>query len=416
MPLKRGRWGSFHRGPSGSWLFSLAALCAAATACSASPGEDDAPALGSATSDLSADVHAPDNREIRRGKALFEHETFLGNGRTCSTCHLGEETSLSPLQVRAAFSRDPRGPLFRSIDSDDGRGDEYRLLLRDATFRIPFVLPDRVTVDERDDDVYVDGDGHTVVVLRRGVPSVRNIVFENELMYDGREEDDLPHQAIDAVKTHAQPGRLPTQDEAESMAAYQRTLFTRSSLDRFAHGGPRPELPEGCTPAERRGRRFFEQTSRGLCAMCHSGPLLNTTNAFNPIERPNQRFAGNFSSELNANGYPAHTFRFHMPDGSVRTLVSPDPGRSIITGDPCAADPAACTLNPGSTTSVFKIPTLWGVVNTAPYFHDGSAKDLDQLMVHYRRFFHVTAVGLGDPSFEISEDEARDIIAFLRLL
>jgi len=362
--------------------------------------------------DEAAETPAP----VARGKLLFDDETFLGNGRTCATCHVGNDTAINPAQIQTTFRLRPSDPLFRSLDSNDGHGTDYRLLLRDATFRIPFVLPDNVTVDERDDNVFVDANGRTVVVLRRGVPSVRNILFENELMYDGREGSDLAHQAISAVQTHAQPRRLPMQDEADAMAAFQRTLFTRPSLARYARGAPPPELPEGNTDAQRRGRRFFEQSKRGLCAMCHSGPLLDTTNAFNPIEAKDQRFATDLSSERNVNGYPVYTFHFAMPDGSVRTIKVSDPGRPIITGNPCGDDPAACFINPQSGASVFKIPSLWGIKNTAPYFHDGSAKDLPGLMVQYRDFFHVTAVGIHDPSFEISAGDATDIIAFLELL
>ncbi|WXA98279.1 hypothetical protein LZC95_15745 [Pendulispora brunnea] len=359
--------------------------------------------------------HPPD------GEELFDEETFAGNGRTCASCHRRDGrdvTDIDPEQVQRVYRHRPKDPLFRSIDSNDGKGNDYSLLLRDATFRIPFVLPPNVTVDERDDNVYQDAQGRTVVVLRRAVPSVRNITFEDHLMYDGRENADLAHQAIAAVQTHNEPGRLPTQREAEAMSAFQRTLFTSRQLERYAEGGPPPELPHGSTPAQRRGRRFFEQRNApdGLCAMCHSGPLLNTTNVFNPIEGPNRRIAGNFSSELNANGYPAYTFHFEMPDHTVRTIRSPDPGRTIITGDPCIDDPAACTINPGSTASIFKIPTLWGVSNTAPYFHDNSAKTLEEMMVHYQRFFHITAVGLQNPDFEIDDQEASDIIAFLKLL
>src|SRR5262245_14399792 len=59
------------------------------------------------------------------GKNTFERETFGGNGRACSTCHTGDSGTINPEQARELFNRDPRNPLFRSIDSDDGIGTSY---------------------------------------------------------------------------------------------------------------------------------------------------------------------------------------------------------------------------------------------------------------------------------------------------
>ncbi len=359
---------------------------------------------------------------VKLGKKTFKHETFEGNDRTCATCHIGGSTALSVPQAQSLFSVDPTGPLFRSIDSDDGVGNDYSLLLRDATVRIPLLLAANVTVDEvNHPNVSVGADGRITLTVRRGVPATKNIAFEPFIMYDAR-ENDLVVQAGHAVETHNQPGRLATLLEKQAMAAFQQSQFTSPALKVFAEGGAAPTLPLGVTDSEKRGRVFFEDvfefdgSKRGLCAMCHSGPLLNTVNQFNPLEFNGSRFATNFSSEFNKNQYPVFTFRWNMPDGSQRVLHSPDPGVGTITGDPCAADPLACVINPGSTASVFKIPTLWNVKNTAPYFHDSSAKSLDEMMNHYQAFFHITAVGLQSPLFEISNQDKADILAYLQLL
>ena len=37
--------------------------------------------------------------------------------------------------------------------------------------------------------------------------------------------------------------------------------------------------------------------------------------------------------------------------------------------------------------NLFKIPPLWGVKDTAPYFHDNSAKTLEDVAEHYEFFF-----------------------------
>ena len=43
----------------------------------------------------------------------------------------------------------------------------------------------------------------------------------------------------------------------------------------------------------------------------------------------------------------------------------------------------------------FKIPTLWGIKDTAPYFHDGSAKTLEDLVDQYEFFFKDNPIGLN---------------------
>ena len=74
------------------------------------------------------------------GKKLFERETFGGNGRTCATCHGGQGGSISPAEAQAQFAQNPNGPLFRSIDSDDGVGSSYTRLLAEATIHGTYSL------------------------------------------------------------------------------------------------------------------------------------------------------------------------------------------------------------------------------------------------------------------------------------
>ena len=62
--------------------------------------------------------------------------------------------------------------------------------------------------------------------------------------------------------------------------------------------------------------------------------------------------------------------------------------------------------------NAFKIPSLWGVRRTAPYFHDNSAKTLDELAAHYARFFEVITQG----AVTLSEQDKADMVAYLKLL
>lgn len=400
-------------------ILFLAFICACSPATSATTSADEA---------LLCD--------IIDGARLFDRETFGGNGRTCSTCHiLDSHTDLAPADVQAAFVADPTGPLFRSLDSDDGVGSDYSLLLRDATVRIPFVLPPGVWVEEPDDGVNVqrNPDGTTTVWVRRSTPTVENIALEDHIMWDGREGSDLEHQAQSAVTTHAGASARPvTADERSDIATFQEQLFSGLQTRLYAATGRVPVLPAGRNASEQRGRGFFvsqgpiDATHRGLCATCHSGPMLNTTDAANPLQPPGERFSNNFVSETNGlfgNQYPELTYHFPHPVFGERVLRSSDPGRLLVTGDPCEVV-AACIVNPGSTISIFRISTLWGVASTAPYFHDNSAADLEEVMDVYGFLFAFTADALdgaadgvvapANAPFVITPQDRADILAYMR--
>jgi cytochrome c peroxidase len=60
--------------------------------------------------------------------------------------------------------------------------------------------------------------------------------------------------------------------------------------------------------------------------------------------------------------------------------------------------------------NMFRIPTLWGAKDTAPYFHDNSAADLDEMVDHYSNAF---VLG-GLPA--LTDQEKADIVAYMLLL
>jgi cytochrome c peroxidase len=404
------------------------------------------------------------------GRDLFFNETFGGNGRTCSSCHLrrniAENFDFSPADAQAIFAEDPTNPLFRAIDSDDGAGADYGLLLNHALAHIPLTLPANITVDETSSPlVRHNADGTTTVVVFRSTPTVENIALEENIMWDGRFHHSLHDQAIGAVNTHYQPTRQPTDVEANDIGFFQDFAFTQLSTAIFAAGGPAPTLPT--VPAgvshdsARRGRNFFVSMAvvpgapvrGGHCATCHSGPMLDTTNAFNPVQQAGQQRTNNFVSEVNAPspvfppgtrfgiGLPELTYRItllhpvFMPDGIpfpippgtplfppglTFTVRSSDLGTLYTTGDPCEA-PLACLINSDPTTgrlgtvSFFKTPTLWGTADSAPYFHNNSADQLEDVLEHYQTsLFTLTALGTSNPAWLLTEQEEADIVAYMR--
>jgi len=170
-------------------------------------------------------------------------------------------------------------------------------------------------------------------------------------------------------------------------------FFSSPALREFAKGGAPPSLPEGTTDAEKRGRRFFEDVTdladfkHGACAACHSGPMLNATNSllFTVAKVPvHTRFQSVRVSETNEARNPVHEYVFTNPDNTTTRFVSPDPGRALITG-------VGKESGLFDNVNAFKIPTLWGVSRTAPYFHDNSARTLEDLVAHYSKFFEVAS-------------------------
>lgn len=370
-------------------------------------------AIWSAGYVLAQDDRSDDAAEIalrrrpHEGRRLFERETFGGNGRTCQTCHSEATGTISPEDARERFECNRHDPLFLHDGSDDGFGNGVTRMLRDATILVKIDLPDNVTL--------ADDPGARSVTVRRGIPTTLNTpALDPILMFDGREPT-LDSQARNAIRNHAQSDFV-SNAEAERIAAFEKTagFFSSGKLRRFAHGGPAPELPRGRTESEIRGRRFFldavspDDPKVGACAVCHGGPMLNQTNQFAPPPlTPGLRFSSVLVSELNSAGNPVHEFVFRDSDGTTTSIKSPDPGRALITGQ--SQNVRLDNMN------AFKIPTLWGVGKTAPYFHDNSAKTLEDVAVHYTKFLKVVTANAPTPLVLTEEDE-RDIVAYLKLL
>ena len=417
----------------GAAAFAAAALIG----CGGGGGDDDAARVAAAANPTTEPVPKPDDHEVRaqharelheqqallasglpalvsfrrpefglidllKGRHLFERETFDGNGRTCLTCHSRDTGTVSPQDAQARFAANPHDALFVGDGSDDGQGQGTTRMLKDATVLVRIALPDNVSL--------ADEPGARSVVLRRGIPSTLNTpALDDTLMLDGRHPN-LQAQARGAIADHAQARREPRADELQQIAAFQHApqFFSSFTMLKFAYTGAKPRLPAGRTEAEQRGRRFFVDAApsgdfkTGLCAGCHSGDMLNETNEFIPAPpfRRGGRFQSVAVSEFNDAGNPVRQWRFKNADGTLTEFASPDPGRALITGD--ARD--------AQTKNAFKIPSLWGVARTAPYFHDNSAKSLDDVARHYARFFKAIS------PIELTEQDQQDMVAYMKLL
>ncbi len=318
------------------------------------------------------------------GQRLFEEETFGGNGRTCATCHSRETGTFSPADAQARLIANPSEPLFRHDAFDDGVSGLTRITT-DATIRVELPLPDYVTLK--------DDPARRTIVVRRAVPSTLNTpAFEKVFMHDLRNET-LEEQALGAIVGHGQNTIAPTPLQLQLIAEFEREsprFFSSPVLREYAKGGPAPQLPLGITESQKRGRAFFidtpftKGTKDGTCALCHSGPMLNAGGVALSRAIPGApvgvRDATAFVSERNVLKNPVYTFIVDDGLGRKVEMSSPDPGELLSSRNMPPPSLFPRTMFFG----FFKIQTLWNVKNTAPYFHDGSAKTLEEVVDQYR--------------------------------
>jgi cytochrome c peroxidase len=275
------------------------------------------------------------------------------------------------------------------------------------------------------------------VVLNRGIPSVYNVSLDGNLMTDGRENADLQSQARDAIATHSEPGRPPTSQQLAAIETFEQSLFSNAAIPRAFRDGDILRIPLGRTESEQRGREFLNPDR--ACGLCHSGVLLNRTSGRHP-HAISFDFGSSLVGQEPDNPNPKHDWCW--VDAATGRVV-PGASGSERPFDRPTADPGAAAL-PGFRIFVtlddrldsipnaelpdlvggppFKIPMLWGVASTAPYFHDNSAKTLEDVVDQYNFLFEhspelAAAAGCDSTRPECLNDQDKtDIAAYLRLL
>lgn len=375
------------------------------------------------------------------------------NGRACVTCHGPTEGwSVTPAGVRARFNQTQgRDPLFRTNDGTTSpladvttvraRRAAYGLLLSKGLFRVG--LPVQAGAEftlESADDPYGYASATELSLFRRPLPST-NLAFLSTVMWDGREtfpghtmHFNLMNQANAATVGHAQGTPLDAGVRAD-IADFELRLFTaqvtdevaRSLSEAGAEGGPHvlatqpfwpginsSQDPTGTPPTSKtftlfdawttavgrhgaarqaiaRGQEIFNgktfTTRASTCSSCHNAPNAGSSSTalfFN---------VGVSAAERRTPDLPLYTFRCVSGSLAGQTRVTTDPGLALITG--------RC-----QDIGKFKVPTLRGLAARSPYFHNGAAATLDDVVVLYDQQF-----GIG-----LTPAEQSDLVAFLRAL
>ncbi len=274
------------------------------------------------------------------------------------------------------------------------------------------------------------------------------------IMWDGREAT-LESQAINATLGHAQATKAPTDDQIKQIVAFELGIYSAQSYDLVAGkltadgatGGaqnlstiapdlsnPPPLFIPGASPTGfdlynswnsasgarqqsiYRGMQIFNtrrftisnvagfnnipavgNNAPGTCASCHSVKNDGSDN-FRFAQHDIEIGGGATADNGPAPSRDLPLFKFSCNKGAPTGYLGPvvmtnDPGLALITGK--CADIGRTTVAP-----------LRALAAHAPYFHDGSARTLKDLVKVYNKRF---SIGLTDA-------ESSDLVHFLEAL
>jgi cytochrome c peroxidase len=267
------------------------------------------------------------------------------------------------------------------------------------------------------------------------------------IMWDGREPT-LQSQAVDATLGHAQALNPPTDAQVKQIVDFENAVFSAQTYDNKAHsltgagatGGPAHLAAQqagifGITAAfdeysnwatlsntveqyqqrksVARGQAIFNSRTftisnvagfndvsfvgnnvPGTCATCHN-QMHGGTDVLPNAER-DLGVAGNSSASFPATDLPL--FKLTCVNGASTpyngtTVTVRDLGKALLTGK-CA------------DIGKIKVPQLRGLAAHAPYFHDGSAATLQDVVNFYNKRFNIN----------LTYQETQDLINFLNTL
>jgi cytochrome c peroxidase len=370
---------------------------------------------------------------IAEGRRLFVKEKFNGNGRACGTCHVESHNFTIDPDFIATLPR--TNPLFVAETN--------------PALAVNFEKPDLmrklgVFVENADgfDDLahkFTLRSAQNVQALanstKRPDPSFGLDFSSNGLNADpperlgwGNDGAPLREFASVAIVQHAtrtlsrRPGidfRVPTDEELDALAAYQLALGRQEDFDL-----PRLELTSNVAS---KGKALFldtgnlGETGHKNCNACHFNAGGTAAFSFNPTKPGFPRLDAtplgfNIGSPTNVNE-TEEVMTLGLPrDGGFGVLPMPAGGFGNFRVVGAARIPF----------EEFNTPPLVESADTAPFFHNHSAKDLESAVAFYGTdAFKKGTFSIGNPAnkaipINISADpkdlEVQQIAAFLRAL
>ena len=244
-------------------------------------------------------------------------------------------------------------------------------------------------------DGLATGKGVKSMVLDRASPTVVNTAYNSLQMWDGRKAS-LEEQAMGPMEAtvemnmdtkklfvwlnanegyralfqQAYPGKAIDADSlSKAIASFERTVISNTSpFDQWVAGNK-----DAMTPAQVKGFALFIDPNKANCASCHAG--------------------ANFTDNS-----------FHNLGLASFGKANPDLGRY-------AQKPVA------SLKGAFKTPTVRESASTAPYFHDGSATSLEQVVDFYAQGGLVkTNLSKSMKDLSLTAEEKAQLVSFLQAL
>jgi cytochrome c peroxidase len=326
------------------------------------------------------------------------------NGQSCATCHIPEEAwSITPATLQRLFDEtNGKHPVFNPLDANnpsmdvsttEARRAAYSMLLTRGVFRRggaprPDSEWELIAVEDPHGLASVD----QLVHWRRSMPTINFASGSATVNWDGGNTVDTDQHAglvnltthLTAQLTVPDAGRLDSDGARggpEALSTMPKVAGGRFNLfDAWANS----ENPKRAQIA--RGQAVFNKTniSHKRCGVCH-------TSANNGADVNNRLFdIRTASEEVRTPDLPLYTFR-NKRTGEILKLT--DAGRGNVTGR-------------WDDLGLFKTPTLRGLAARAPYFHNGIAATLEDVVRHYENNF----------GFIFTDEERADLVAFLNAL
>ena len=371
------------------------------------------------------------------------------NGRTCHSCHVASDGwSVNPTDLQQRFQSTqgthrcsawwtaPIAPATTSLLA--AATTAYSQLLNFGLIRITLPVPANAdfSIIPIDDPYQCPETTATQPALyRRPLPST-NLKFLNGIMWDGREPD-LQTQARNATLAHAQPTTAPTDAQLTQIVNFETALFTAQSQDTLAgdltaqgaNRGPQSLSTQPFSPGINSGSGFDpnvfnlytqwaavsgsnaaaqQSVARGEVLFNTYPVLISAVPGFNDV-RGQAQILGTCSTchntpnvggdslpemmDIGPGSPKANLPSYFIQCNDGTQVVTTDPGRAMVTGK-CA------------DMRHFKVPGMRGLAARAPYFHNGTAIDLLQVVSFYNQRFNM---GLSD-------DQQADLVAFMNSL
>jgi cytochrome c peroxidase len=351
------------------------------------------------------------------------------NGQSCASCHIPEEAwSITPGTLQRLFNgTNGTHPVFNLLDANnpnmdvstvDARRAAYSMLLSRGVFRRggaprPNSEWELIAVD----DPHGFANVNQLVHWRRAMPTINFAVGSATVNWDaasnvGKGQHAALVNQTNRLVTGALQGPPPTAAVVDDIVSFEESLWTAQltvpGVERLdsdgARGGPQAlaamSKVEGrfdlfdawandANPKRAqiaRGQEVFNSTnvSHKSCIVCHNS-ANNGTNISNSLFDINTA-----SAEARTPDLPLYTFR-NKQTGETRQLT--DAGLGNITGL-------------WEDLGRFKTPTLRALAARAPYFHNGIAATLEDVVRHYEKHF----------GFRFTDQERADLVAFLNAL